>query len=86
MVYTPDRFVQVRNLEEGIGVLHTLLLKKENYQSMVGGDGSCMGCGEKTAVHLITSAVEAFLQPYVERFVNHVEELTQQMDDKIRLL
>jgi pyruvate-ferredoxin/flavodoxin oxidoreductase len=83
---TPDRFVQVRNLEEGIGVLHTLLLKKENYQSMVGGDGSCMGCGEKTAVHLITSAVEAFLQPYVERFVNHVEELTQQMDDKIRLL
>jgi pyruvate-ferredoxin/flavodoxin oxidoreductase len=83
---TPERFVQVRNLEEGIGVLHTLLLKKENYLSMVGGDGSCMGCGEKTAVHLIVSAVEAFLKPHVEKFVAEIDDLTQKMDEKIRLL
>jgi len=83
---TPERFVQVRNLEEGIGVLHTLLLKKENYLSMVGGDGSCMGCGEKTAVHLIVSAVEAFLKPHVENFVSEIDDLTQKMDEKIRLL
>ena len=35
-----------------IGVLSSLLLKKDTYRSMVGGDGACMGCGEKTAVHL----------------------------------
>lgn len=83
---TPKRFIQIRNLEEGIGVLHTLLLQKENYLSMVGGDGSCMGCGEKTAVHLIVSSVEAFLRPHVETFVNRIDTLTQKMDEKIRLL
>jgi len=41
---TPDRFVNIRNIHEGIGVLHTMLLKKDNYLMMVGGDGSCMGC------------------------------------------
>ena len=49
---TPDRFVNVRDIDEGIGVLPSLLLKKDSYRSMVGGDGACMGCGEKTSVHL----------------------------------
>jgi pyruvate-ferredoxin/flavodoxin oxidoreductase len=83
---TPDRFVQVRNLHEGIGILHTLLLKKENYQMMVGGDGSCMGCGEKTAVHLIVSAIEASIQPHVEKFVSKVDDLAEKLDSKARLL
>ena len=50
---TDDRFVNIASLDEGIGVLPSLLLKKDNYRSMVGGDGACMGCGEKTAVHLV---------------------------------
>ena len=66
---TSDRFINIRNLEEGIGVLPSLLLKKENYRTMAGGDGACMGCGEKTAVHLIVSAVESLMQPRVENFV-----------------
>ena len=74
---TPDRFVNVRDLDEGIGVLSSLLLKKETYRSMAGGDGACMGCGEKTAVHLVTSTIEAVMQPRVERFV---EELTGLID------
>ncbi|UCF39229.1 MAG: 2-oxoacid:acceptor oxidoreductase family protein [Acidobacteriota bacterium] len=83
---TPDRFVQVRDVHEGIGVLHTLLLKKENYRMMVGGDGSCMGCGEKTAVHLIVSAIEASLQPHVADFVGKVDSLVKKLDSKARLL
>jgi pyruvate-ferredoxin/flavodoxin oxidoreductase len=83
---TPDRFVQVRDLHEGIGVLHTILLKKDNYLMMVGGDGSCMGCGEKTAVHLVVSAIEASLQPHVERFVEKLDTLVQKLDAKCRLL
>ncbi len=43
----------VTDIDEGIGVLSSLLLKKATYRSMVGGDGACMGCGEKTAAHLI---------------------------------
>jgi pyruvate-ferredoxin/flavodoxin oxidoreductase len=83
---TPDRFVQVRDLHEGIGVLHTLLLKKGNYRMMVGGDGSCMGCGEKTAVHLVVSAIEASLQPHVRKFVEKLDNLIARLDAKARLL
>lgn len=83
---TPERYVQVRDLHEGIGVLHTLLLKKENYRMMVGGDGSCMGCGEKTATHLVVSAIEASLQPHVRAFVEKVDGLIQKLDSKARLL
>jgi len=28
---TPERFIQIRDIHEGIGVLHSLLLKKDNY-------------------------------------------------------
>jgi pyruvate-ferredoxin/flavodoxin oxidoreductase len=83
---TPERFVQVRDIHEGIGILHTLLLKKENYRMMVGGDGSCMGCGEKTATHLVVSAIEASLQPHVQKFVAKVDRLAEDLDAKARLL
>ncbi len=83
--YTPDRFVQVRNIHEGIGILHTLLLKKENYMMMVGGDGACMGCGEKTSVHLVVSAIEASLQPHVQKFIAKVDDLVEKLDSKARL-
>jgi pyruvate-ferredoxin/flavodoxin oxidoreductase len=52
---TDDRYINISNMDEGIGVLSSLLLKKHNYRSMMGGDGSCMGCGEKTVIHLVLS-------------------------------
>ena len=36
-----ERFINIRDLEEGIGVLSSLLLRKDVYRSMVGGDGAC---------------------------------------------
>jgi pyruvate-ferredoxin/flavodoxin oxidoreductase len=83
---TSDRYINVRNLEEGIGVLSSLLLKKENYRTMAGGDGACMGCGEKTAVHLIVSAVESLMQQRVEKFVAELEELIEALDASAREL
>ncbi len=81
---TPDRYVNVRDLDEGIGVLSSLLLKKDNYRSMAGGDGACMGCGEKTAVHLVTSTIEAVMQPRVDRFVRELDELTSGLEARVR--
>jgi pyruvate-ferredoxin/flavodoxin oxidoreductase len=81
---THDRYINIRDLEEGIGVLPSLLLKKINYRSMVGGDGACMGCGEKTAVHLVTSTVEALVQPRVEQFVTEIDGLIAELDAKAR--
>ena len=83
---TADRYVNVASVEEGIGVLPSLLLKKENYLSMMGGDGACMGCGEKTAVHLVLTAVNALMRPRVAAHVARLEELIQRLDTKARTL
>jgi pyruvate-ferredoxin/flavodoxin oxidoreductase len=83
---TDDRFINIANLDEGIGVLPSLLLKKKNYLSMGGGDGACMGCGEKTAVHLVTSTIEALMQPRVARLLRHIDDLVAQLDARARAL
>lgn len=83
---TDERFINIRDLEEGIGVLSSLLLRKDVYRSMVGGDGACMGCGEKTAVHLITSTIEALMQGRVEKFVGRIDALIEGLDQKARNL
>jgi pyruvate-ferredoxin/flavodoxin oxidoreductase len=83
---TDDKYINVRDIDEGIGVLSSLLLKKDNYRSMAGGDGACMGCGEKTAVHLVTSTVEALMQPRVEKLLKRVDELVASLDQQEREL
>ncbi|MFN8574873.1 MAG: 2-oxoacid:acceptor oxidoreductase family protein, partial [Gemmatimonadaceae bacterium] len=81
---TDDAYVNVKNVDEGIGVLSSLLLKKENYRSMVGGDGACMGCGEKTAVHLVVSAVHALMGPRIEKHVANLDRLIAGLDEQAR--
>ncbi len=81
---TQDRFVNVADVEEGIGVLSSLLLKKENYQTMFGGDGACMGCGEKTAIHLVLSAVNSLMLPRVKRHVARLDDLIAQLERRAR--
>jgi pyruvate-ferredoxin/flavodoxin oxidoreductase len=83
---TNDRYVNVSDIEEGIGVLSSLLLKKETYRSMVGGDGACMGCGEKTMVHLVLSAVNALMLPRVHKHVTRLDELIAALDAKARTI
>jgi len=83
---TPDRFVNVRDIDEGVGVLSSLLLKKDSYRSMIGGDGACMGCGEKTSVHLVVSAIHALMLPRVAKLVKHLDELIAGLDAKARTL
>ena len=72
---TPKKYQRVDDIEEGIGALETILLDKRNYQSLAGGDGACLGCGEKSVIHLFTATVEALMQPRVQRHVAYLEEL-----------
>jgi pyruvate-ferredoxin/flavodoxin oxidoreductase len=81
---TDDRYINVSDIEEGIGVLQSLLLKKDTYRSMAGGDGACMGCGEKTDVHLVMSAVNALMIPRAERYVTKLDGLITALDEKAR--
>ena len=83
---TDDRYINIKDLEHGRGVLSSLLLKKKNYQSMAGGDGACMGCGEKTAVHILVSTIEGVMIPRVEKFVTELDELIDGLDRKARAL
>ncbi|NIM49615.1 MAG: pyruvate ferredoxin oxidoreductase [Gemmatimonadales bacterium] len=83
---TEDRYVNIASLEEGIGILSSLLLKKDNYRAMVGGDGACMGCGEKTVIHLLLGAVNALMLPRVEKYVQRLDELIAGLDEKARKL
>ena len=83
---TPERFVNVSSIEEGIGVLPTLLLRKQTYRSMAGGDGACMGCGEKTTVHLIVSSIEAMMRPRVARYVEELDRMIAALDARAREL
>ena len=83
---TNDRYVNISNLDEGIGVLSSLLLKKKNYGSMAGGDGACMGCGEKTAVHILVSTIEGLMIPRVASFVDRLDDLLARLDTRAREL
>lgn len=82
---TPREFIRIENLDERIGALETLLLDKTNYTSMAGGDGACLGCGEKTVVHLFTATVGALMQPRVKAQVAKLDDLIARLDQHIRL-
>ncbi|OIR17686.1 pyruvate-flavodoxin oxidoreductase [mine drainage metagenome] len=82
---TAPEFSRIDDLNEKIGALETLLLDKHNYGSMVGGDGACLGCGEKTAIHLFTSTVSALMQPRVKTHLGKVNDLISQLEKHIRM-
>ncbi len=82
---TPQRFIRVDDLEEGIGALETILLDKTAYQAFTSGDGACLGCSEKTAIHLFVATVEALMRPRVARHVDRLGELIEGLERHIQL-
>jgi pyruvate-ferredoxin/flavodoxin oxidoreductase len=82
---TSKDFSRIDSLDEKIGALETLLLDKSNYNAMTCGDGACLGCGEKTAIHLFVSTVAAMMQPRVEAYVARLDDLIQRLEQHVRL-
>ena len=82
---TPKDYNRIDDLDEKIGALDTLLLDKKNYNSMNCGDGACLGCGEKTAIHLFTSTVTALMQPRVKDFVGKLDGLIDGLEKHLRM-
>jgi len=82
---TPKDYRRIDDLDEKIGALETLLLDKHNYNSMACGDGACLGCGEKTAIHLFTSTVTALMQPRVAAFVEKLDGLIDGLEKHLRM-
>ncbi|MFT7512484.1 MAG: pyruvate-ferredoxin/flavodoxin oxidoreductase [Candidatus Omnitrophota bacterium] len=82
---TPPKFIRVDDLEQGIGALETILLDKRNYLALTSGDGACMGCSEKTAIHLFVATVEALMRPRAKKQVAKLQDLIQKLEQHIRL-
>jgi len=60
------------NATQPKGDTKRLILNHDNYYSMTGGHGGCRGCGEVTAIRLITATNRAL---HKERHRNHIREL-----------
>ncbi len=82
---TPDKYVRVSDLEGGVGALETILLKKDNYLAVTSGDGACLGCSEKTVMHLFVATVEALMQQRVQKHLTHIDELISNLERHIQL-
>jgi pyruvate-ferredoxin/flavodoxin oxidoreductase len=80
----PD-FIRIDSLDERIGALETLLLDKTNYGSMTCGDGACLGCGEKSVIHIFTSTVTALMQSRVKGHIEYLGGLIKRLEQHIRL-
>jgi len=82
---TPKKYIRVDDLEEGIGALETILLDKSNYLPFTSGDGACLGCSEKTSLHIFVATVEALMQPRIAKHLEHVSELIARLKKHIQL-
>ncbi|MBM4062057.1 MAG: pyruvate ferredoxin oxidoreductase [Planctomycetes bacterium] len=82
---TPQRYIRIEDLEQGIGALETGLLDKRNYLAFTSGDGACLGCAEKTIVHLFTATIEALMQQRVAKHVAYLADLIRNLEQHIRL-
>jgi pyruvate-ferredoxin/flavodoxin oxidoreductase len=81
---TADEFIRIDDLEQAIGVLDNILLKKEIYLPFTSGDGACLGCSEKTVVRLFVATVEALMQPRVKAHVARLDDLTARLRQRVQ--
>lgn len=82
---TPQKFNRIDDLEEKIGALDTMLLNKETYGAFASGDGACLGCSEKTVVHLFIATIESLMQPRIKKHLAHLDELIAKLEKHIQL-
>jgi pyruvate-ferredoxin/flavodoxin oxidoreductase len=82
---TPERYIRVDDIEEGIGALETILLDKTSYLALTSGEGACLGCAEKTVLHLFIATVEALMQPRIRRHLDRLTELIEKLEKHIQL-
>ncbi len=81
---TPKKFNRIESMEEKIGPLETMLLNKDAYLSFTSGDGACLGCSEKSVVHLFVATVESLMQPRIEKHLAHLDSLIQKLESYVQ--
>ncbi|HEX5650160.1 MAG TPA: 2-oxoacid:acceptor oxidoreductase family protein [Steroidobacteraceae bacterium] len=74
---TPPRFVQ--DAVRPDGDIKRLMLDRANYYATTGGHGACRGCGEVTAIRLVTSMNHAIQTRRRKDHVADLERLVEQL-------
>ncbi|MDX1627912.1 MAG: 2-oxoacid:acceptor oxidoreductase family protein, partial [Fulvivirga sp.] len=80
---TPEKFNRIESLEDKIGPLENILLNKNNYLNFASGDGACLGCSEKSVIHLFVATIEALMQPRIAKHTEQLEQLTHDLEHLI---
>ena len=78
---TPARFVE--GALKSDGETKRLMLDRDNYYATTGGHGACRGCGEVTAIRLVTSANHAIHDNRRKAHIREVESLIERLDAKL---
>ena len=60
------------------------MLDRNNYYATTGGHGACRGCGEVTAIRLVTGANHAIHDKRRKEHIRELEGLIEQLNAKLR--
>ena len=60
-----------------------ILLDKDVYINFFSGDGVCMGCSEKTILHLFIATVDSLMQPRIAKHIAHITDLIEKLERHI---
>ena len=60
--------------------LRNMLMLRHNYDAMVCGDGACAGCGEKSVLHVIAAATEAYMRPLYHEKADRLQAKADELD------
>ena len=77
---TPSRFVDGATKPDGD--TKRLMLDRNNYYATTGGHGACRGCGEVTAIRLVTSANHAIHERRRKEHIRELEDLVASLTAK----
>ena len=78
---TPARFVD--GALSADGEAKRLMLDRGNYYATTGGHGACRGCGEVTAIRLVTSTNHAIKAKQRKDHIREVEALIAKLESKL---
>jgi pyruvate-ferredoxin/flavodoxin oxidoreductase len=78
---TPARFFEGATKPDG--ETKRLMLDRNSYYATTGGHGACRGCGEVTAIRLITSASHAIHDARRKQHIREVESLIERLNAKL---
>ena len=78
---TPKRFVEGSTTPDGD--IKRLMLDHANYYATTGGHGACRGCGEVTAIRLVTSMSRALGDERRRAHLHELEGMLDQLNAKL---